>query len=161
MHKFKAFVLSCLLLCGALSARECIPPLFSIGGGYYMAGSNHTDGVLQAEYKWGRKWLGFLRPQAVVLFPEFQAAFVGLGLGIELMASEHVLVIPSLTPGVYFRGGGRDLGYPLEFRSCIELAYQLRSEARLGVQFWHLSNCSLGDKNPGANAVALTLAIPL
>ena len=67
---------------------------------------------------------------------------------------------PSFIPGVYCKGSGKDLGYPLEFRSSLELAYEWCCKARLSGQFYHISNASLSKKNPGANALALIFCIP-
>ena len=46
----------------------------------------------------------------------------------------------------------RDLGYELEFRSGIEIGYVFCNKSRLGVHFYHISNASLGRKNPGEEA---------
>ncbi len=59
---------------------------------------------------------------------------------------------PSFTPGFYNQGDGKDLGHALEFKSEVQLSLELPKDAQLGFSYNHLSNASLGDKNPGANS---------
>ena len=59
---------------------------------------------------------------------------------------------PSFAPGLYHEGDGKDLGHVLEFKSEIQLSYQLSNESNFGLSYNHVSNASLGDKNPGANS---------
>ena len=59
---------------------------------------------------------------------------------------------PSFTPGIYNEGDGKDLGHALEFKSEIQLSLELPKDSQLGLSYNHLSNASLGDKNPGANS---------
>ena len=59
---------------------------------------------------------------------------------------------PSFTPGLYNEGEGKDLGHILEFKSEIQLSLELPKDSQLGFSYNHLSNASIGDKNPGANS---------
>ena len=59
---------------------------------------------------------------------------------------------PSFTPGYYNKGNGKDLGHALEFKSEVQLSLDLPKESQFGFSYNHLSNASLGDKNPGANS---------
>ena len=59
---------------------------------------------------------------------------------------------PSFTPGYYNQGDGKDLGHAIEFKSEIQLSLELPKESQLGISYNHLSNASLGSKNPGANS---------
>ena len=61
-------------------------------------------------------------------------------------------VIPSFTPGYYNQGDGKDLGHALEFKSEVQLSLDLPRDSQFGFSYNHLSNASLGDKNPGANS---------
>ena len=62
---------------------------------------------------------------------------------------------PSFTPGLYNKGNGKDLGHALEFKSELQLSLELPSDSQFGFSYNHLSNASLGDKNPGANSYML------
>ena len=59
---------------------------------------------------------------------------------------------PSFTPGYYNQGDGKDLGHALEFKSEVQLSLELPKDSQLGFSYNHLSNASLGSKNPGANS---------
>ena len=64
---------------------------------------------------------------------------------------------PSFTPGYYNQGDGKDLGHALEFKSEIQLSLELPKDSQVGFSYNHLSNASLGDKNPGANSYMFNL----
>ena len=59
---------------------------------------------------------------------------------------------PSFTPGYYNEGDGKDLGHALEFKSEIQFSYNSSENSKIGISYNHVSNASLGDKNPGANS---------
>jgi len=59
---------------------------------------------------------------------------------------------PSFTPGIYNQGNGKDLGHIIEFKSEIRLSMDLSKNSMLGMSYNHISNASLGSKNPGANS---------
>ena len=59
---------------------------------------------------------------------------------------------PSFTPGYYNSGNGKDLGHALEFKSEVQISLDLPKDSQFGFSYNHLSNASLGDKNPGANS---------
>ena len=59
---------------------------------------------------------------------------------------------PSFAPGLYSEGDGKDLGHVLEFKTEVQVSYAFSDTSSLAVSYNHLSNASLGDKNPGANS---------
>lgn len=85
--------------------------------------------------------------------------YAGLNWDVALIENELYL-IPNFAVGAYSDGDGKDLGGAIEFRSGIELAYQLPNAHRIGVAFNHISNASIYDKNPGAETLLLTYGIP-
>jgi lipid A 3-O-deacylase len=159
MKKKAIFLFIAITFFSTMSAKEGSHPHLSAGAGYWEAGKKHSGNLFQLEYRFGSYCFWRIRPQLVFIFPELAAVFSGLGIGYELYITPHFLITPSFTPGVYFKGNGRDLGYPLEFRSSIEAAFEWKN-CRLGGQFYHISNASLGSRNPGGNAYVLFLAIP-
>ena len=62
---------------------------------------------------------------------------------------------PSFTPGIYNQGNGKDLGHIIEFKSEIRLSMDLSKNSMFGMSYNHISNASLGSKNPGANSYML------
>ena len=65
---------------------------------------------------------------------------------------ESFRITPSFAPGYYGEGNGKDLGYPLEFKTEVQMSFDLGEKTHLGMSYNHISNASLGDKNPGANS---------
>ena len=64
-------------------------------------------------------------------------------------------ITPSFAPGYYNSGDGKDLGSALEFKSEIQMSLNLSDSTEFGMSYNHISNASLGDKNPGANSYML------
>ena len=64
----------------------------------------------------------------------------------------NFIINPSFAPGYYGEGSGKDLGSPLEFKTEVQVAFDLSESSHLGMSYNHISNASLGDKNPGANS---------
>jgi hypothetical protein len=82
------------------------------------------------------------------------------GLLIDVYLFERLVITPSFAPGLYHSGSGKDLGFPLEFRSQIELSYRFQSGARIGFGVNHISNAKLGRINPGIEAISITFSTP-
>jgi hypothetical protein len=96
-------------------------------------------------------FLGNLSPITGAMFTADNAAYVYTG--IQANYSLGILnIIPSFTPGIYEAGDGKDLGHMLEFKSEVQLSLDLPKDSQFGFSYNHLSNASLGDKNPGANS---------
>ena len=61
-------------------------------------------------------------------------------------------ITPSFTPGLYSAGNGKDLGHVEEFKSEVQVSLNFFENSQLGMSYNHISNASLGEKNPGANS---------
>ena len=59
---------------------------------------------------------------------------------------------PSFAPGIYSQGDGKDLGHAIEFKTELQFSLDVFSNSELGFSYNHISNASLGEKNPGANS---------
>ena len=59
---------------------------------------------------------------------------------------------PSFAPGYYGKGNGKDLGSVIEFKTEVQVSFDLSEASHLGMSYNHISNASLGAKNPGANS---------
>ena len=86
---------------------------------------------------------GFLTEKNAFYFYTGAQAEYDLGL---------VTITPSFAPGYYSYGDGKDLGSALEFKSEIQVSFDLSDSTHLGMSYNHISNASLGKKNPGANS---------
>lgn len=84
--------------------------------------------------------------------------FAGVLMDIPLW--DRIYITPSFAPGLYYDGNGKDLHNTVEFRSQIEISYRFQNGHRLGASFNHISNASLGDKNPGVESAAVTYIVP-
>ena len=61
--------------------------------------------------------------------------------------------------GIYDNGNGKELGNTIEFRTTLEVSYQLKNENRIGFSFGHISNANIGEKNPGVEILSLSYQI--
>ena len=96
-------------------------------------------------------FLGNLSPVSGALITADNASYVYTGVQAQYKIGALNLT-PSFTPGLYNSGNGKDLGHVVEFKSEIQLSLDLPRDSQFGFSYNHLSNASLGDKNPGANS---------
>ena len=96
-------------------------------------------------------FLGTLSPVTGALITADNAAYFYTGVQAQYKIGK-INLTPSFTPGLYSEGNGKDLGHIVEFKSEIQLSVDLLKNSQLGFSYNHISNASLGDKNPGANS---------
>ena len=96
-------------------------------------------------------FLGNLSPITGALLTADSAAYIYTGVQAQYKLG-RINFIPSFTPGLYSKGDGKDLGHILEFKSELQISVDFVSNSQLGFSYNHLSNASLGTKNPGANS---------
>jgi hypothetical protein len=137
------------------------PPLLQVGVGIFHLRRPHKwQGQGSIEYKF-RPLVYTLRPFVGMMGTQKASLYWYGGFGLDLFIRQAFVITPSLAAGIYYRGHGKNLGYPLEFRSSLEFAFVLKREARIGLQIYHISNASLGHKNPGEESLVLFYSIPL
>ena len=78
------------------------------------------------------------------------------GFYVEEKISRKIYLTPSFGGGLYSNGDGKDLGNVVQFRSTLELSYEIPSGDRIGLSIGHISNASLGNKNPGTEILSLS-----
>ena len=96
-------------------------------------------------------FLGSISPVTGFMITENNAAYGYTGIQAFYNIGK-INFTPSFAPGVYSQGDGKDLGHTIEFKSELQFSLDLSSESELGFSYNHISNASLGDKNPGANS---------
>lgn len=133
---------------------------FHIGAGLFNMIRHHRTWQYQIEYRWDVNF-HHIRPLASLMATEKATLYLCAGAGWDIFLGKHFVLTPSFAPGLYFKGSGKSLHFPLEFRSAIECAHIFQNQARLGAQFYHISNASLGSKNPGAESLILFYALPI
>ena len=67
-------------------------------------------------------------------------------------------ILPSFAPGYYEKGGGKDLGSVLEFKSEIKIGFDIFENSKLGYSYSHISNNDWGDTNPGTDNQQITFS---
>ena len=96
-------------------------------------------------------FLGNLSPVTGAMITADNASYFYTGVQAQYKIG-NLNFNPSFAPGYYNEGNGKDLGHALEFKSEVQLSMNLPKESFIGVSYNHLSNASLGSKNPGANS---------
>ena len=111
-----------------------------------LVGFQHQNEELYRE-----TFLGTLSPITGGFVTENAAlyAYTGIEWNFDL---GPINFTPSFAPGLYGEGNGKDLGHILEFKSEVQASFNLSENSQLGMSYNHISNASLGDKNPGANS---------
>ena len=96
-------------------------------------------------------FLGNISPVTGFMFTENNAlyGYTGIQAFYDLGKLNFT---PSFTPGFYKQGDGKDLGHTVEFKTELQFSLDVFSNSELGFSYNHISNASLGDKNPGANS---------
>ncbi|NMM43560.1 acyloxyacyl hydrolase [Rhodospirillaceae bacterium KN72] len=135
------------------------PAFLRIGGGYYDTNDDMGAGEFHMEYISGSKWWVF-NPFVGLMTTTDSALYAYAGIRLDLFIGNRLVITPSFAPGLYHDGDGKDLGYPVEFRSAIEFAYRFDDRSRLGVSYYHLSNASLDENNPGTEVAILHYSYP-
>ncbi len=124
-------------------------------GMFDFSDDKQASGILglqhQNEELYRKSFLGNLSPITGGFLTEKNAFYLYSGVQAEYDLG-FLTITPSFAPGYYNYGDGKDLGYPLEFKSEIQMTFNLSDSTNLGMSYNHISNASLGSKNPGANS---------
>mgnify|MGYP006188177561 CR=1 FL=1 len=102
-------------------------------------------------------FLGNASPITGGFITENSAAYIYTGVEWNYALSDKLKFTPSFAPGIYNEGDGKDLGHILEFKTEVQVSYSFSESTNLGMSYNHISNASLGDKNPGANSYMFNL----
>tara|TARA_Y100001970_G_scaffold120547_1_gene149406 strand:- start:3831 stop:4343 length:513 start_codon:yes stop_codon:yes gene_type:complete len=111
-----------------------------------LFGIQHQNESLTKE-----SFIGILSPITGFMLTSDNATYAYTGIQAQYKIGK-LNIIPSFTPGLYGEGNGKDLGHIVEFKSEVQLSLDIFSNSELGFSYNHISNASLGKKNPGANS---------
>ena len=114
-----------------------------------LVGLQHQNDDLFRE-----SFLGKISPITGGFLTEKNAFYLYSGVQWEYDLGAFTLT-PSFAPGYYNYGNGKDLGSPLEFKSEVQMSLNVSDSTQFGMSYNHISNASIGDKNPGANSYML------
>ena len=96
-------------------------------------------------------FLGNVQPITGGMITADDAIYVYTGYQLN-QKSNSTTFSPSFAVGLYDEGDGKDLGHAIEFKTQIQVLFEISSSSEIGISYNHISNASLGDKNPGANS---------
>ncbi len=114
-----------------------------------LLGIQHQNEMLNRD-----TFIGNLSPITGAMITADNAAYFYTGVQAQYKFGS-MNITPSFAPGIYSQGDGKDLGHPLEFKSELQFSLDLPKSSEFGFSYNHLSNASLGNKNPGANSYML------
>jgi lipid A 3-O-deacylase len=130
--------------------------LMASAGWVDVSRQRHSAAELGLGYRSGARLWAF-RPAAGLAVTTSEAVFGWAGIAYDLRIGRLTLT-PSFAPGLYRAGQGVDLGYPLEFRSQLDVGCRVGGRSRISVGFSHMSNAGLGSTNPGVETLTLGYA---
>ena len=155
LKKLNIFFLT-LFFCTKLLAAESSSHQYNFFTGNFDFSDDKQSALLvgfqhQNETLERNTFIGNISPITGGFITENSAVYVYTGFewNVDMGA---LTFTPSFAPGLYHKGDGKDLGHVLEFKSEVQLSYELSKSSSLGISYNHVSNASLGDKNPGANS---------
>ena len=119
-------------------------------GMFDFSDDKQAAGVLglqhQNEELFRKSFLGKLSPITGGFITENNAAYLYTGVQAEYELG-LLTITPSFAPGYYNTGDGKDLGYPLEFKSEVQMSFNISESTQFGMSYNHISNASLGSKS--------------
>ena len=152
MKKIIQIIVSFILLGTSVSKAGDLSVAF---GNFDYSDKSKKASMLDLTYGFAENKTSTFIGEVVPVFGVFvtadSAAMIYAGPKIDYKFGSFV-VTPSFTPGIYSKGNGKDLGHAIEFKSQINLGFELGPNTNLSAGYSHVSNASLGDKNPGANS---------
>jgi hypothetical protein len=152
-----AFVAAACLVDAARAQED--PAFLSVGAGVYDINDNQKAGEVRLEYRVARRFWMF-KPFFGASGTTDAAAYAYGGVLIDIHFGPRWVLTPNAAFGLYRDGSGKKLGHVAEFRTGAELAYRFDNRSRFGLALHHISNASLGEKNPGTEILSLIYSVP-
>ena len=124
-------------------------------GMFDFSDDKQASGIIGLQHQnddlYRKSFLGNLSPITGGFISEKNAMYFYTGAQAEYDLG-LITITPSFAPGYYNSGNGKDLGSALEFKTEVQMSLNLSDSTEFGMSYNHISNASLGDKNPGANS---------
>ena len=137
------------------------PDYLTVSAGWFDLNRKKDEGAeFRLEYRSDHK-LWELKPFATLAVASNGMTFIGAGVLMDVYFGKRWVLTPSFAP-TWWRGktSSLNLGHAVEFRSQMELAYRFDDRSRIGLSISHYSNASLGDYNPGTEALMVNYSMP-
>lgn len=156
----KLLVMSALALALSTPAHAGDEKYLTIGAGIFeVLDDTHDSTEFRLEYRHNNIWKS-LYPSLGLMYNTDDAIYGVFSLNYDFNLTNHIILTPFTGVGVYEESDSKNLGGPIEFRSGLELAYEADNGARVGVNFSHMSNAGIYEKNPGQESLVLNVSIP-
>ncbi len=145
-----------------LPESEEAPDLLQFAMGHYDTFGDDKAVDFRIEYRSGKRvLLNTFQPWGGAELTSDASLWLGGGLLYNWNIAPDWTVTPSIGAGVYSQGeSDLDLGFPIAFRTQLEVSYQYENGIRMGGHLSHLSNANLDDHNPGTEVMGLSLGYP-
>ena len=160
MRAIVIFLAGLFIATNAVAVEKYHGEHLSFAAGYFDLMQGDGAAQFSLEYRGSDVWEG-LRPVIGVSVDAEGGIYGYGGANWDLYLSESWILSPNFMVGGYHQGDSKDLGHALEFRSGLEIDYEFDNDSRLGMTFNHVSNASIGDKNPGAESLMLIYSHPI
>ena len=151
------WLLALLLLAGAAPAAAAEATAVAALGMVGPEAGENRAAVLDLEYRF-RAWRWGIGPVVGAAVTTDGGGYLRAGLGRDFPLAERWNLNLSSAGGYYQPGHGKRLGRGFEFRSALDLSFEIQPGVRLGAALAHLSNAGIGRNNPGIETLTLTLA---
>ena len=140
---------------GFLIAPVILTELNLYSGMFDFSDDKQASGLIGIQHQndelYRNSFLGKLSPITGGFITEKSAVYLYTGAQTEYDVGSFTIT-PSFAPGYYNFGDGKDLGHALEFKSEVQVSFNFSDTTEFGMSYNHISNASLGTKNPGANS---------
>ena len=100
-------------------------------------------------------------PMAGLMVLGEASRYVYTGINFKNKIMDRMLFNPNFAFGGYFQDSQLNLGGVIQFRSGIELGYQMNKEVIISMAFHHISNASIYKYNPGTETLTFLLSYNL
>ena len=109
----------------------------------------------------------YLKPFAGIELTSDSASYILAGIYLEDNLGQlftgkesNLIFTPSFGAGYYDDGDGKKLGNKIEFRTTLEISYELKNKNRIASSFGHISNANIGNLNPGVEIISFSYQVP-
>ena len=154
-----AFVLVLLTAAWQANAAENTYLTFGVGKFDLLHNEASSSTEFRLEYRHPNIWHQ-LYPSLGLMVNTDGGVYGVLGVNYDINLTQKITLTPFTGVGIYTDNDSKDLGGPIQFRSGMELAYELDNDYRVGLNFSHMSNASLYESNPGVESLVLNVSIP-
>ncbi len=127
-----------------------------VGISYLDITGRHEDApAMELGYRPERPALGPLSSDVGILVGWDGTLFGFVGTRLPLSPFDWLVLAPTFGAGLYRAGEGIELGSPVEFRSGLEVGLRFSGNSAILLNFYHLSNAGISDRNPGVEVLGL------